>query len=463
MTSHAAARLAWRLVAAVAALTAVVVVVSGFLGRSDVDDTLVAVVRRGPLTSTITTTGILEPIRSITYNSPLGGREVEITRLVPEGTRVQVGDLLAALDTTELQQLADRARQDVRQAHADVQVAAMELREAEANLAAVAKGEGALTLEEARSKLQLAEKKVDRLREEYAQLKPLLDKGYLTRDELRKTGDALEQAEDDLSLSRKRAAILADVTHPRDEERAQLQLAQKTSRLENARAKAGDADAGLNALVEAIGRCRILAKRPGLVVYEELLTSNPRRKIRVGDRVSASQGLVTIPEVDRMVLDTSVTEAAMHRVRVGQDAIVRVEAFPDLRLKAVVTRVGVLARAAPDRSADDKRFEVVVELERSVPDLRPEMTARADIVTASRSNVLLAPVTAVFDDGGATVAHVVGRFGVETVPVVIGESDDAQVEIVQGVREGDRLMLVDPARERPSTAPPERTHAAAFR
>ena len=49
---------------------------------------------------------------------------------------------------------------------------------------AVTEGEGALTVEEARSTLQRAQKKAERLRQEYEHLKPLLDKGFITRDEL---------------------------------------------------------------------------------------------------------------------------------------------------------------------------------------------------------------------------------------------------------------------------------------
>src|SRR5919106_4663127 len=80
--------------------------------RSAADLTLTATVRRGPLIAQLTTAGILKPARSITYRSPLAGREAEITDLVPEGMRVNEGDLLVRLDTTELEREVERARQD---------------------------------------------------------------------------------------------------------------------------------------------------------------------------------------------------------------------------------------------------------------------------------------------------------------------------------------------------------------
>jgi HlyD family secretion protein len=442
----------WR-IAAIA--TVAVSLVAGFTWwrRATVDPPLVATVRKGALTAQLTTSGTLRPIQSITYRSPLAGRESEIVDLAPEGTRVNEGDLVARLDTTELQRDVERARQDVRQSQIDLQVSEIEREEAAAAVRSVAEGEGALGVEEARTRLQLAEKKAERLREEYQQLKPLLDKGFLTRDELKKTAEALDQAEEDLALARKRTSIVVDVTHPRDKQRAALQLAQRESQLLNARTKVAEAEARLALLVSQVENCSLYARRPGMVVYEEFLNGSPRRKIRVGDRVTSSQGIVTIPEVNRMLLEASVGEAEVHRVRPGQDAIVRAEAFPGVRLTGRVTRVGTLARASADRPLEDKRFDLIVELDPTATDLRPEMTARADIVLGTRSDVLLLPVNAVFEHQGVLVAHVVQASGSEPRTVSLGESNDTLVEVVAGLREGEQVLLAQPARGS-TTSPP---------
>ena len=441
-------------------IVAVVCVLAGLAwrGRTDSQDSSrSAVVRRGSITAQLTTAGTLKPIQSITYRSPVAGREVEITELVAEGTRVGEGDLIARLDTTDLQRDLERARQDARQSQLDVQVAEFEREEAEASVTSVSEGEGALTVEEARTHLQIAQKRVDRLRREYQLLLPLLDKGVITREELKKSGDELEQSEQELALAKRRASVLTELSHPRDRQRAALQLAQKASQLENVRTKAAEANTRLKALTGLIESCSLYARRPGIVVYEEFLNATPRRKIRVGDRVTSSQGIVTIPEVNRMTLEASVSEAEVHRVRPGQPAAIRVEAFPDARLTGTVTRVGTLARASADRPFDDKRFDVILEVAPSATDLRPEMTARADIVVGTRADVLLVPVNAVFEERGVMVAHVVNRGGIRTLPVAVGESDDAMVEIVSGLSEGDRVLLTQPRSggnaPAPATAP----------
>jgi HlyD family secretion protein len=358
------------------------------------------------------------------------------------------------LDATELVREVERAQQDVRQSELEVQVASIDRQEAEAAVRGMAEGEGALTLEEMRTRLRLAEQKVERLRQELEQLKPLMERGFITRDELKKTADDLEQSEQEAALARRRADVVITLAHPRDSRRAALQLAQKESALANARAKADEARRRLRLLREQVDACSIYARRPGLVVYEEFLNASPRRKIRVGDRVTGSQGIVTIPEVDQMLLEASVSEAEVHRVRPGQPAVVRIEAFPELRLPGTVTRVGTLARSSADRPFADKRFDLIVALDTATVDLRPEMSARADIVVGTRSDVLLLPINAIFERQGQPVAHVVQAQRLETRHVEVGESTDTMVEIRAGVAAGERVMLTDPGPAATAAEPP---------
>jgi HlyD family secretion protein len=421
--------------------------------RTSASSEMTALVRRGTLSARLTATGALRPAQSITYRSPLGGREAEIVFLVPEGTRVNEGDLLVRIDTTDLQRELERAVQERRQAQVDLQVAEIDRQEGQTAVDTLAEGEGALTVEETRTRLQLAEKKVARLQEEHDTLKPLLDKGFITRDELRRTADELEQAAEDLALARRRAEILIERTHPRDRQRAELQLAQKNAQRENVRARLVETEARVKLLQHQLENSSMYARRPGLVVHEELLSASPRRKVRLGDRVTGSQGLVTIPEVDRMFAEASVSEADVHRLQAGQRATVFLEAFPGLRLTGHVTRVGTLAQTSVGRPLDDKRFDLIVELDPARTDLRPEMTARVDVLLGDRTDVLLIPVNAVFVRDSVTVAHVLRPLGAETRAIQLGESDDAVVEVIGGLEEGERVALTDLAGTPVSSAP----------
>ncbi len=185
------------------------------------------------------------------------------------------------------------------------------------------------------------------------------------------------------------------------------------------------------------------ADHGGLVVYETNVATSPPRKIRVGDRVTPSQGIITIPEVSRMLADTSVREADLHRVSPGRAAVITLEAYPGLRLTGRVVSVGTVARVSPDRPVEGKRFDVVVDVDRSQADLRPDMTATVEIEVSRRADALLVPVNAIFDRDGEHVVHVVRGRATEIRRVMLGESNDVYVEVLDGVREGEHVRLSD--------------------
>jgi HlyD family secretion protein len=444
-----------RALAAVSVTGAVAVLLGiAVLSRSAAPDPLVAAVRRGTLVARLSATGLLKPAQSITYRSPLGGREAEIVLLAPEGALVNEGDLLVRLDTTDLTRELERTVQELRQAQLEAQVAEAERTEGREAVDSLAEGEGALNVEEARANLGLAERKVARLREAYEANRPLMEKGFLTRDELDKSAFELEQAEAELALARRKAQVYIERTHPRDRQRARLLLSQKEVQAQNARARLEEVAARVRALREDIESCSIYARAAGLVVYEDHLGSSPRRRVRVGDRVTGSQGLVTIPEVTRMLVEASVPEADVHRLRVGQAAAIRLDAFPDLRLAGKVARIGTLARVSAERPFEGRRFDFVVEVDPVQADLRPEMTARVDVVVSEKKDVLLVPVNAVFDRQGVLVCHVRGTFGIDTRQVELGETDDVLAEVRAGLEAGDRVLLTDVSAGQPGRASP---------
>ena len=296
-------------------------------------------------------------------------------------------------------------------------------------------GRAALSADEERLRLRLADKRVERLEAELESLQPLLDKGFITKEELDRVAFELEQATVEAGIARRKTEVYVGSTQPREAQKAERVLAQREAQLENARAKLDAAKSQVSWLNETIQRCRIYARHPGLVIYEQYLAASPRRKIRLGDRVTSSQGLVTIPEVQRMVVETSVREGDLHRIAAGQLAEIRLDAFPDARLTGTVQRVGAVGDSGT-ALFDEKRFDVLVDVDPADFDLRPEMTARIDILVEELPNVLLAPVNALFQRDGHIVAHVLTGWGVETRTVELGASNNVYVEVRSGLDDG---------------------------
>ena len=127
MTRSAMARPRWM---AAAGVLVFALIAGVFWVRAGAEDGMVVEVSRGELTARLTSSGTLKPIQAITYRSPVPGRDIEIRDLAPEGSRVQSGDVLVRLDTTDLEIELARVRQENRQAQLDLQVAEGEWDEA---------------------------------------------------------------------------------------------------------------------------------------------------------------------------------------------------------------------------------------------------------------------------------------------------------------------------------------------
>ena len=118
-----------------------------------------------------------------------------------------------------------------------------------------------------------------------------------------------------------------------------------------------------------------------------------------------------------------------------------VEAFPSARLRGRVASIGTLARPNAGRSGPEKRFDVIVELDPSDVELRPEMTAHLEILVGTEEDVLLIPVTAVFQHEGLPAVRLLQRRGVAIRLVDLGDTDDIMVEVVAGLDDGDQVSL----------------------
>ena len=414
-------------------------------------------VERGPLVATLSEPGTLRAATSTSYRSPVNGRQAEIVHLVSEGMRIRRGDLLVRLETRDLDAELRQAVDNVHETEIALQVAELELLEATAGVESAMDGEASLTVEESRTTLGLADRRVQRLRREVESLEPLLDRGFITGDELDGSRDELETAEAELSLARRRARVLVEQTHPVTTRRAELQLAQKRAQKQAVERRLAAARRRVAEMGDLIDRCTIYADGPGLVVYEEFMASSPRRKVRLGDRVTPSQAIVQVVDVSRMLVDASVAERSVHRVHPGQPVAVRVEAFPDLRLSGRIATVGALARTTFDPQLDGKRFDVIVELDPTAAGLRPEMTARVDIMVGDRPDVLRVPVNAVFENDGMAFVNVLRGQRVEGRQVELGEQNQRFVELVAGISAGERVMLVG---DQPAIDAPTATAAA---
>ena len=164
-------------------------------------------------------------------------------------------------------------------------------------------------------------------------------------------------------------------------------------------------------------------------------------KRKVGSSISPWDNVVaTLPDMSSMMSKTYVNEIDVSKVKTGQHVEIVVDAFPEKSYTGTVTSVANIGEQLPN--ADAKVFEVLIEVDGSDPILRPSMTTGNKIITKTISDVIFIPLESV-QAGPDSIPFVYLKNGTRQV-VVLGESNENNVVIEQGLSAGVQIYLSTP-------------------
>jgi HlyD family secretion protein len=141
-------------------------------------------------------------------------------------------------------------------------------------------------------------------------------------------------------------------------------------------------------------------------------------------------------------VDAFVDETDIGRVRLGQSADVTIDAYPDRRFHGRAVKIA----SGSTMQQNVVTYDVTIALENPSHLLKPDMTATVNITVARRDDVLAIPIDAVRPGThGSTVTvmtkDVKGRPQFSTVKVNTGVSDGDHTEILDGLKEGDAVVV----------------------
>ncbi len=153
--------------------------------------------------------------------------------------------------------------------------------------------------------------------------------------------------------------------------------------------------------------CKVKAPAPGQIVYPP---SYPGSKpMGVGAERWPTEVLLTIPDYSSLAARVRIHETDIQKVRVGQRAIISVEAMPGRTFPGSVVKVSPIASAeSASLNPEVKVYETDVAFDRVPEGLTSSMTATADIVVAELKDVVTVPVAAVVAQGDDRVCMVPG-------------------------------------------------------
>lgn len=377
-----------------AAVIAVLVALNATANRDGAEAVRVSAVERRDLVATVTASGQIEPQRSVDISADITGRIIEIP--VQEGDWVRRGDLLLRIDPSQYEAAVARARALLSSAEASAV--------------------------QSRANREQARRALERATELRAQNPNLV------------SDEQLEQAQTSFDVAE---AVANSSEH---------QVAQ--------------AQAGLQEAQEQLAKTVLRAPMDGEVTRLAV----EEGEVAVPGTFSRETGLLmTVADLSVIQVAVRVDETDVVRLHMGDSTEVTIDAFTDTTFTGRVTKIGKsatqgAAAAAAGGTTQAVDYDVEITLDNPPPGVRPDLSATAKIVTATRDSALSIPIIALtvreheaISTENAPQDTTKGKRETEGVfvvvdglaqfrPVKVGIAGEEYFEVLEGLAEGDSIV-----------------------
>jgi multidrug efflux pump subunit AcrA (membrane-fusion protein) len=353
----------------------------------------------------IQTTGELASARTIEIGPPKVKYtwQYKLSYLIPEGTWVKKGDRIMAFDA---QQQHSRLR--------DLQ--------------------NALATEQQRLESQALDNKQEReqLELDLAEAKMELEKATLKSSNV---DDLMARLEvEKLRIDRHIAELNYDMVDFRRANR----ISQMAVDREITESEVSRLTSEVNEQQDAIEEMQIQAPRPGIVVYKP---NNEGDKPAEGDQFSVIQKVIELPDLESLIIETTVDEQIAHKVSAGDRVEIKLDAVPERTFTGKVDSLGRIVRLK-SRREPSKVFDAVVRIDNPDTDaMRPGMAARLSIVQRIEPNAVALPQQALMYRDDKAYVRVKSLTGERQQEVTVAARQAGEAIITEGLNNGDEVML----------------------
>jgi HlyD family secretion protein len=399
------------IIAGIVVVVAVVamIIISKKSARKDLS-TLYATVEKGQFDILVTTTGELQAEYSTDIKGPemtqsrnIRSMDIKIQDLVPEGTEVKEGDFVASLDRTTFDNNLKDELDKLETMNTNYQMKLLD---------------SAVSLSNLRDGIKNQQFSVE------------------------EASITVDQSKFEPPTTQRQAVINLDKakrTLEQMQRSYELKGRQAKSDIKNMESDLGDQRQRIKDIQDILAKFNITAPSSGMVIYKKDRMGTKRK---IGSSISPWDPVVaTLPDLKSMISKTYVNEIDVSKVKTGQKVSILVDAFPDKAYTGSVISVANIGEQLPN--ADAKVFEVQIKVDGSDPILRPSMTTGNKVVTKTIENVVFIPLECV-QNGEDSIPVVYLKNGTKHI-VVLGESNENNVIVEQGVEAGDIVYLSTPA------------------
>lgn len=221
--------------------------------------------------------------------------------------------------------------------------------------------------------------------------------------------------------------------------------------MDNARLEYRNAQAAYDKAQADVNDTVITSPMDGVVIGEPMKEGET-----VSQGLSSQMVIVRVADLSAMRIELLVDETDIGEVKVGQNVDFTVDAYPNRTFHGMVTDISKKQYSSSSSSSGSSSsvvyYTVYVEINQDeLEGLYPSMTARATIHGRESDNALEVPVTAIRSDSEGSYVDVKDGDSVTKAYVTTGITTDKEVEILDGLHEGDKIVVSGSVSQEKST------------
>ena len=399
--------------------------------------------KRADLTISISGDAMVESRSNLVIQSRVRGW-YSILEIVPDGGIVRKGDVLVRLDSTLLEEAIQAEKVLLGKAQAALTRATKECQAAKIAIDEYREGTYVEQRLRLTQRILVAQQRLASTERSLLQNEIMFRRGFASKAHVDAMQLAVDKERTDLAAAKTKkevleeftlAKMLGELTAKRDAAQARMKSEEVVVRRHAAKIKR---------LEDDLANCVIRAPRDGMAVCADWAvrpldgTNQQAVGIYPGATVRQHQMLMHLADVSQMQLIMLIPENKVARLRRGLRAHAM---LLDHKLEGEVASIAEKPEMAPLPGDGAKRFAVVIAIDGRGGGLKPGMTAEVEIVVAQKKNTLIIPALCVIEEGGKPRVRVKTWSGVESRQVLLGIGDDTLVEVIDGVKESELVLL----------------------
>jgi HlyD family secretion protein len=366
-------------------------------------------VKRGEFLDSLQFRGEVKAQKSVTISAPAEAGDLQIIKLVPDGSTVKPGDVVVEFDHTKTDQDLAQDKSSLKSAEA--------------------------AIDQAKAQARLSEEE---------------DKTAVL-----KAGYDVESAK----LEASKQEIVSKI----EGEEAKLKLADSEQALREAKTKQSSDAALQNATIEstveashkakydverterALEKMSLHAPSGGTISILQHWTGSGEAPYRAGDRAWPGASIAELPDASTLRISARVDETERGRLAPKQPVMVQLNSIPDRQFTGRIEQISEIA--SMDFSGvwpPARNFKLEIVLDQSDPRFKPGISGEVTVVMERVPDAITIPAQAMFQRSGQNVAYVWQGSQFEERVIQVARRSGEKIMVAGGVRPGEIVALKDP-------------------